>query len=789
MVGSTISHYRIVEKLGQGGMGTAYKAQDTKLDRFVALKFLPPHLSQEEEGKKRFIHEAKTASALDHPNICTIYEIDETEDEQMFIAMAYYEGESLKDRIERGPVPLDEAVHIAIQISEGLAKAHAKGIIHRDIKPANILLTEDGLVKIVDFGLAKLAGRTMLTKEGTALGTVAYMSPEQAQGAEVDHRTDIWALGVILYEMLTGQQPFEGDYEQAVIYSIMNEEPEPITAVRTGMPVELERIVNKALSKNRDERYQHLERMLVDLRALMKSNTSAKLKSKPTIRNSPKRKRTFLYVGIAAALILLITIRFFVTDRDVSKVVDSIAVLPLENLSDVTKQEYFADGLTEALIAELAQISSLRVISRTSVMQYKGMHKPLTEIARELNVDAILEGSVFQDGERVRIAAQLIEASTGRHLWVKSYERDLRDILKLQSEVAQAIASEINITLTKEQEKRLGSPQAVNPAAHEAFLKGQYHLHQYMMGGGPEDEIRTSIEYFQQAIELDPDWASAHANLARAYHWLASSFPELQKKFYPKSKAAALKALEIDETVSQAHASLAFVLHRYDWDWSAAEREYMRAVELNPTSHAWGLALFFLSAGHYEEAILWYKRAEERNPLSILLKAQLGLAYTCAGQYDQAIEHLQNTLELNPNNVRAEHYLASAYLRKSMYEEAIKELQKAVRLGAGEPQYLARLGYAYAVAGRRDEALKVFDQLEGETSDYFFEELAEFYIALGKRDEALALLEKGFEKRHGDLLYIRCSTVYDSLQDNPSFQDLLRGINFPEADFQIETRK
>ena len=797
MIGKTISHYKILEKLGGGGMGVVYKAQDTKLDRFVALKFLPQHLSQADEEKKRFIHEAKAASALDHPNICTIHEIDEMKpapgepgDGQLFIAMAYYEGETLKEKIEsRGEgLAIDEAVNLTMQIGQGLLRAHAKGIVHRDIKPANIIITLRSEVKIVDFGLAKLAGQTKLTKSGMSLGTVAYMSPEQAQGAVVDHRTDIWALGAVLYEMVTGQQPFKGDYEQAVVYSILNEDPEPIAGLRTGLLMELATIVDKCLAKEPAERYQHVDEMLVPLTALTGTLKAAKLESRPTKETSPKRKRTFLYAGIATVLLLLLAARFFFTDSGSTKVIDSIAVLPLDNLSGNPKQEYFADGMTEALIADLAQISSLRVISRSSVMQYKQKRPPVTKIGRELNVAAIVEGSVFQVGERVRITAQLIETATDRHLWAKSYERDLRDILALQSEVARAIASEINIALTKDEESQLASARAVNPAAHTAFLKGQYHLHLGQKIEGTLDQRRTSIQYFQQAVDLDPDWAAAHAALAQAYHWLASGGVSRSERaeYYSKSKAAALKALELDETVSQAHSSLAFVLHNYDGDWAAAEGQYRRANELNPNSHAWAIAHFFRSAGRYEDAILWYKRAEERNPFSLILKRQLGYTYTCAGQYDQAIKHLSNTLELEPDNPLARSSLANAYLRKSMYEEAIAESQKAIALSDSSIG-LARLGHAYALAGRRGEALEVLNQLQSRDSSHSSMALVELYIALGNKDKALALLKKASQKRR--LLGIKCSTVPESLRDIPSFQDIMRSINFPEGKIQIETRK
>ncbi len=506
MVGKTISHYKILSKLGEGGMGVVYKAEDTKLDRFVALKFLPAHMSQDAENKKRFIHEAKAASALDHANICTIYEIDETEDGQMFIAMACYEGESLKDRIESGPLPIDEALEIAIHTARGLAKAHSKEIVHRDIKPANILLTEDGVVKIVDFGLAKLAGRTQLTKEGTSMGTVAYMSPEQTQGIAVDHRTDIWALGALIYEMVSGRQPFEGDYEQAVMYSIMNEAPEPITGLRTGVPMELERIINKALAKDPKERYQYIDEKLVDLQSLQKQNESGggKTKVQPAGMKSGPKKRLYLYSAVFLVSILAIFagLRFLQTDN---AAIDSIMVLPLQNYSGEPEQEYFVDGMTEALITELSKISGLRVISRTSSMRYKNTDKTPPEIAGEINVGALVEGSVLRDGGRVRITAQLIDARADKHLWAENYDRDLENILQLHTEVARAIAKQVQIKLTPRDEARLARAETVDPEVYQLYLRGRYFWSQFT-----EESLIKSIEYFEQAIARAPNYALAY---------------------------------------------------------------------------------------------------------------------------------------------------------------------------------------------------------------------------------------------------------------------------------------
>ncbi len=459
MIGKTISHYKILEKLGGGGMGVVYAAEDTKLKRKVALKFLPPEITCNDEIKKRFIHEAQTASALDHPNICTIHEIDEIKpttkepgNGQMFIVMACYEGESLKIKIARGPLKVAETIDIAMQIAEGLAKAHQKGIVHRDIKPANILVTEDGIVKIVDFGLAKLTGRTMLTKEGTTLGTVVYMSPEQARGEKVDHRTDIWSFGVMLYEMVTGQLPFRGEYEQAVVYSILNEDPEPPTALRSGMTMEMERIILKSLAKKPEGRYQHVDEMLVDLKSIraktmpkgetIEAKTEVIRTDKPSRKPNPRRRIAIF--GILLLLIVTATVYLWVQKTWQpfihQKVSKKIAILPLINLTGDPSQTYFCDGMTEQLITNLSRVPELKVIARTSVMRYKNTKKDIRQISKELDAPYVLEGSVRKSDKRVRITAQLIEAKEGTHLWANDYDRNLRDIFAIQDDVSQSIA-------------------------------------------------------------------------------------------------------------------------------------------------------------------------------------------------------------------------------------------------------------------------------------------------------------------------------------------------------------
>ncbi|MGH7595064.1 MAG: protein kinase domain-containing protein [bacterium] len=775
MIGKIISHYKILAKLGEGGMGVVYKAEDTRLKRLVALKFLPSSIMASEAEKTRFVHEAQ-AAALNHPNICTIHEIDEA-DGQSFIAMEFVEGQSLKEKIASGMLQVASVIDFAIQIAEGLQAAHEKKITHRDIKPANIMITSKGQAKIMDFGLAKLAGRTLLTKEGTTLGTVAYMSPEQARGEEVDHRTDIWALGVVLYETITGQLPFKGEYEQAVMYSLLNENPEPLTGLRTGVPMELERIVNKAMSKKPEERYQHVDELLVDLRSIEKNIASGASKRQATAAKLQRQTPIYLYGGVAALLALLIgTGLYFKLQTGTPQAkYDSIAVLPLDNLSGDPEQEYFADGMTEALITDLAQISALKVISRTSVMQYKGAKKPLPEIAKELNVDAVVEGSVQRFGDRVKITAQLIEAVTDRHLWAKSYERELRDILALQNEVARAVADEIKVKLTPQEQARLTSTRQVNPEAHEAYLKGRYYWNKRT-----EEGLKKASEYFHQAIEKDPAYALAYAGLADAYALLGVFEYLPSKDAYPKAKAAAEKALDIDDMLAEAHTSLAMVRSIYDWDWSTAEREFKRAIELNPnyaTAHDW-YAVFYLTAmERLDEAITEIKRAQELDPLSLIINSMVGWIFYLARQYDQAIEQYRKTLEMDPHFVFAHNALGSAYQQKGMYEEAIAAFLRAKTVSGDSLQAVA-LGEAYELSGWRGYCRKALDLANEKSKQSYISPyiIARRYADLGEKDQAFEWLQKAYEERISVLLWLKLEPGFDSLRSDPRFTALLKKV-------------
>jgi serine/threonine-protein kinase len=764
--GSIIAgRYQILEELGRGGMGVVYKAEDTKLKRTVALKFLPPELTHISEVKERFMREAQAAAALDHPNICTIYEFDEAE-EKTFISMAYIEGHSLKKKIESGPLELDEAIRIALQVAEGLQKAHKKGVVHRDIKSANIMVTEEDQAKIMDFGLARTSERTLVTKEGTTMGTIAYMSPEQARGEEVDHRTDIWSSGVVLYEILTGQLPFKGEYDQAVVYSILKEKPKPIADLRAEVPRAIEQVIGKALEKNADDRYQQIEDLLNDLRSISEGIVPERVKARLRKVRLLRRKKVFLYASTAGLLIIMaVIVLSLFTGR--AEAIDSIAVLPMENLSGDPEQEYFSEGVTDALINELAKISALRVISRTSVMQYKKVRKSLREIARELDVEVVVEGSVLTTGGSVQIRTRLIQADSEQNLWAQSYERDISNILILQSEVAQTIAREIDVKLTGDEQTRLASARPIIPEAYEAYLKGQYYRQRWTL-----DATKRAIEYFQQAIQLDPNYAAAYAGLAECY-----LFPEIDA---PKAKEAALKALEIDGSLGEAHAALASIYGSADWDWIGAEREYKRALELNPndTDLLHWYSHYLMAMGNTQEALAVAKRSVEIDPLSPTMNCSLGENYLHARQYDQAIVWIRKALVLDPDLVPAYFFLGRAYLYKGMYEEAIATVQNH------KEKMMRRtlLGYAYAKAGRRAEAMEIIEQMLALPKKWFNSEyrIAVIYAALDEKDQAFYWLEKALETRYIWLMFLKVEPELDPLRDDPRFKDLLRRMNFPE---------
>ncbi len=782
MTGQTISHYKILEKLGEGGMGVVYKAQDTKLDRVVALKFLPSQFAYDEEDKQRFIHEAKAASSLDHPNICTFYEIGETDQRRLFIAMAFYDGTTVKDKIKKSPLPLQEAVDIAISVAQGLAKAHEKQIVHRDIKSDNIMVTSDGMVKIMDFGLARMKGATTITKAGATVGTVPYMSPEQARGEKVDHRSDIWSLGVVLYEMITGQHPFKSQYKDAIVYSILNENPQPVTSLRSGLPMELERILNKAMQKDRANRYQHAIEMLTDLKSLRTDTVG--ISNNQLVKSMPRRrKHIYLYGGTAGLFIIFVLIALYLFPLSKLHPVKnkSVAVLPFVNMSSDKEDEYFSDGITEELINVLSKLEGLNVAARTSSFVFKGKTEDISEIGRQLHVSTVLEGSVRRAGNKLRITAELIDVGDGFHLWSETYEREMRDVFAIQDEISRAIASSLKIKLVGAQGTRFTRHYTENTEAFQLYLKGRYYWNKRT-----PDELKKGIEYFTQAIDTDPNYALAYTGISDSYQLLAVPVSGVlaPMEAMPKAKEAASKALEIDTTLAEAHTSLAHVKDRYDWDWAGAETEYKRAMELNPnyaTAHHW-YSTYLTEMGRFEEAIAEVARARQVDPLSFSIDFSVGWTFYFARQYDKAIDQCLKVLAID-QNVHLMHWLLGQnYLLKKQYTEAIAEFQKSGDPTSDSTLQLAALAQGYAAAGERADAQNILNKLlERSRHKYIPSDLiALIYLGLHEKNQALAWLEKAYQERSMEMVFLNVEPMFDPLRSDPRFKALLEKMGLEQ---------
>jgi serine/threonine-protein kinase len=743
MIGKTISHYRIVEKLGEGGMGVVYKAEDTKLKRTVALKFLPPELTRDPEAKERFIQEAQAASALDHPNICNIHEIDETSESQLFICMACYGGETLKERIARGPLGIEEAIRIAAQIGEGLAKAHAVGIVHRDMKPANIMITSEGVVKILDFGLAKLVGRTQHTKTGTTLGTVAYMSPEQARGAAADYRTDIWSFGVILYEMLTGQRPFGGDYDQAVIYSILNDEPRSVTSIRPDVPGSIGVIMEKCLEKDPNGRYGSAEELTKDIRQLEGAwgQTSA--------RGAMQK----------------------------SKELPSIAVLPFRDMSPARDQEYFCEGIAEELINGLAQIAGLRVAARTSAFQFKDKDLDVRRVGKELGVESVLEGSVRKAANRLRITAQLINVEDGYHLWSEKYDRELEDIFAIQDEISLAIVEKLRGKLLKEEKSKLVRRYTDNEEAYNLYLKGRYYWNRRHEGG-----IQKAIELFQQAVEKDPLCAPGYVGIADCYNVCGILGLMDPRIAYPRSKEAVAKALDIDEGLAEAHASLGWIKTFYYWDWAGAEVEFLRSFELNPNyaNAHYFYSLYLGAMGRHDESIAESSHALELDPVDLAVNSIHGCTLYWGRRYDAALEQFRKTLDMDPNFYLVNLYFGMTLASREMWREALEPFTRALAVSPGSPLAIGFVGYALAGSGQKKEALEVLDRLEELSKERYVGSYAKAAVHFGLKadDRMFECLERAFVEKESWLAMLNTIPIWDRVRSDPRFIALLRRVGF-----------
>jgi serine/threonine-protein kinase len=788
VIGKTISHYRITDKLGEGGMGVVYKAHDTKLTRTVALKFLSKNTLGSEQEKARFLREAQAASLLDHPNICTLYDTYDVEDET-FIAMAYCDGQRLDEKIAGDPLPVEEAVDIAIQIAEGLKAAHKKGVVHRDIKSANIMLTREGQAKIMDFGLAKLTGRTKLTETATIMGTVDYMSPEQARGETVDHRTDIWSLGVVLYEMLTGRIPFDAESEAALVHKIIYEEPRELTDLAPDLPSGLIAVVSRAMAKDREDRYGSLAEFLDDIRnyEFLDATDAEFMKGRGTTRplgtarpRASRRVRVGITIGVVAALVCLTAMLIVFLPQREEKTYSSIVVLPFEDMSAAKDQEYFCDGIAEELINALSRIDNLRVIARTSAFSFKGKDIDIQDIGSKLNVEAILEGSVRRSGDRVRVTARLVDVGNNEPLLNEQYEKEMKDIFAIQDEITEEIVDNLRVELLGGQQVEFAKRHEVDPEVYDLYLRGRYFWSKYTLG-----DTKKAIEYFGKALKKDPSYAPAHAGLADSYIVMFIFNYLRPLEACRKARDAALKALEIDNTVAEAHASLGLTKTVYEWDWEGAEKEFKRAIELSPgyapAHHYYAWCLTFM--GRFEEAIEEMQRARELDPFSLVINRDVGTIFYYARQYDRAIEAHKKTIEMAPNLPYAHAHLGMAYLEKAMYEQALAEFEAERQVSGSWLSDTDRwIGITYARMGRRDKAQKVLDNLLEQSKEEYVPPayFATLYFALGEIDQGFEWLDKAYEERDNIFPFLKVAFTFEPARSDPRYAVMLEKIGLDD---------
>jgi TolB-like protein/predicted Ser/Thr protein kinase len=826
MIGETISHYRILEKLGEGGMGIVYKAEDIKLRRTVALKFLPPELMRDAEAKKRFIREAQAAAALDHPNICTVYEVGEAED-KTFISMAYIEGESLKQRLESGSLELGDALGIAAQAAEGLKAAHAKGVIHRDMKSANVMITPEGKAKIMDFGLAKTAEATRVTRTGTTLGTVAYMSPEQALGQEIDQRTDIWSLGVMLYELLTGRLPFKGDLDPAIMYAIINENHDSVTSIKPSVPLEVERVVDQTLAKDPTKRYQSAGELSEALDELREGLDLLPKRSHLQVKLIRQRKR-IAWTAVAAIAVIVLAffgIRYF---TGATRAIDSIAVLPFEDITSDTTLAHLTVGMTNDLTGTLGQVSGLKkVVSSRTMKQYEKTDKTPQEVAAEREVKAVAAPTVLYSGERAEISIELIRGVTGELLWSERFECSKSEYRSTINRIVQSITEEVGINLTPEEEVRLVSISSIDPKAYDLYLRGRY-MYEHGSWDDTEKTYKLILEYYNEAIAIDSMCAPAYAAMAEVIfqhthvRWFVPEDPMLASK----AKAAALKAVEIDETLAEGHAALGHVLFEHDYDFPAAEREYKRAFELNPsyTSNAFAYCIYAYlleSMGRFDEAADAISRAMELDPTARFIAQVSPEPLILAGRYEQALESVQRTadmfsdwrsenyylawlsacqgdyvgaaqhleeIDISERSIDNQYMIAESYRRAGRINDANRSIDIILSQGleTEESSHPIAFAIAHAFKGERDEA---YARLEEAIQDTTLSPLlvARTYMELGDVDKTFIWLEKAYDARIIWLVRLRIvvetgmwkgwlgtKRIWEPIRNDPRYLDLIK---------------
>jgi serine/threonine-protein kinase len=806
MIAESIAHYRIIKKLGAGGMGEVYLALDTKLDRKVAIKVLQPDSLAEENLKKRLLREAQAAAKLDHPNICAVYDVNEA-DSFTFIVMQYIEGETLAEEMERQPLELSTALAIAEQAAEGLAEAHAHGIVHRDLKPQNMIITPRGQLKILDFGLAKqmrasdsvdfeAPTATLLSAPGHVIGTMPYMSPEQLQGEPLDARSDIFSLGVTFYEMLAGKHPFQDKSAAVTLSRIMLSDPIPTDQFQAQVSPELQALLSKMLSKDKAARYQSAQHLLTDLRQLpskLSANdaqvdaTPAKQFSGITLKENladrvlskaRRHKWPVLAAGLALILLVVAISQLVSTER-------SLAVLPFSYVSSDPQlmanpdREYLSDGLTESIINNLSQLANLKVIARSSVFRYKGKDLPVQSIGRELNVRAVLTGRIKQEGDESTITVELMDVQDNRSIWGGSYQRKTADIQTVQKEIARNVSEKLRLKLTGADQTQLAKTDTKSGEAYEAYLKGRYHWNKRT-----DEGFKQATNFFQEAIDKDPNYALAYTGLADCYT-LRSDYGFLApKEGYALAKGAVTLALKNDESLAEAHTSLASIKAVTDWDWQGAENEYRKALELNPkypTAHHWYAAQLLLQ-GRLDQALQEIKKAQQLDPLSLGINKDFAVILLYARDYDKALEQCRKTLEIEPDFGAMFTYIAQIYELQQKYPEATAELEKAHASAPKDVEITYALGQAYALMGRKDEALKISNELNqpGQNNTYLRKEAAYLYALLGEKEQAVAILQKAAEDHYMPVAELKMDPRLDELRKDPRVVELLQKIGLSQ---------
>jgi serine/threonine protein kinase/tetratricopeptide (TPR) repeat protein len=811
MVGKTVSHYRVLSVLGRGGMGIVYKAEDIRLGRTVALKFLPEEFANDRAAVERFRREARAVSALNHANICTLHDIDVSEG-QPFLVMEFLEGQTLRERIHKQPLALPELLDLAIQIADALDIAHSGRVVHRDIKPANIIITTRGQIKVMDFGLAKMETNRLterniaepgkdlstvvmdtVTSPGSTIGTVAYMSPEQARGEDLDTRTDLFSYGVVLYEMATGKSPFQGANTAVTFVAILHDPPVPPAQLRPDIPAELERIIHKAIEKDRDLRYQSAAEIRADLKRLKREADTTRLMvpvdqsrtaiypvapktAEPSIVQPPARKiNPRLAIAALLAVIAIAAGTLYFVFRE--KPLDSLAVLPFVNVSADPGIEYLSDGIAESIINSMSQLPKLSIRSFSSVAHYKSKEVNPQAVGQDLNVQAVLTGRLIHRGDEYDVDAELIDVRHNRQIWGSQYHPKAADLQAIQEQIAREISQKLRVQLSGEDQQRLTRGATGDTEAYQLYLQGRYHWNKRTL-----EDLEQSIGYFQQAVQKDPNYALAYAGQADAYALIADFNVLPAKEVLPKVKAAAGKALELDPTLAEAHTSLAWA-EFHDWDWSGAESEFKRAIALNlsyATAHSW-YAEYLMALSRFDEALTEMNRAHELDPLSPVTNLAPGLRQYYSRQYQPAINQFQKTVASDALFVPAHVYLGRAYEQAGVNRDAIAEFRKALDLSEGDTNELAALGHAYAVSHQESEARKILQQLTDRAQQTYVQPtwVAVIHIGLGENDQAFDWLQRAYEDRSAWLVNLKVDPFFDPVRSDQKFTDLVRRVGLP----------